>query len=274
MKHLLAPVLRTREVVVHVIGAGGTGSQVLTALAQFDHAIRALGHPGFRVTVVDPDRVSDANVGRQMFYPTDIGAYKAEILVHRINLAMGTRWDAVPAKLAASDRLASDIVLGCVDTRAARFAILRAIERAGGGLTYWLDFGNSRDSGQVVLGQVSRGGRKRNPPDKLPHVGELFPETVDPSLDAKDDGPSCSLAQALEKQSLFVNRAVTVHGMNLLWRLFRYGEIEDHGAFVNLATGHTRPIPVDPEFWARLGYGPIKRRIRLMDFRKEVAQAA
>lgn len=33
-------------VTVNLIGAGGTGSQVLTCLARLDVTLRALGHPG------------------------------------------------------------------------------------------------------------------------------------------------------------------------------------------------------------------------------------
>lgn len=33
-------------VTVNIIGAGGTGSQVLTCMARLDMTLRALGHPG------------------------------------------------------------------------------------------------------------------------------------------------------------------------------------------------------------------------------------
>ena len=35
-------------VTVNIIGAGGTGSQVLTGMARLDVTLRALGHPGVR----------------------------------------------------------------------------------------------------------------------------------------------------------------------------------------------------------------------------------
>lgn len=38
-------------VTVNLIGAGGTGSQVLTCLARLDVTLRALGHPGLSVTL-------------------------------------------------------------------------------------------------------------------------------------------------------------------------------------------------------------------------------
>jgi hypothetical protein len=34
--------------------------------------------------------------------------------------------------------------------------------------------------------------------------------------------------------------------------LFRYGMIEHHGGFVNLATGHTTPLRIDPATWHRI----------------------
>lgn len=261
--HRINPQLVKREVRVAVVGAGGTGSQVVTALAQLNHALTALGHPGgLVVDVIDDDDVSASNIGRQMFYPADLGQPKAEVLVHRVNMAMGTKWRAIVARLAAGDELPHDIVIGCVDTRVGRFNIMRAMERGTRGMSYWLDLGNRRDSGQAVLGQVSRTGRKLNPADKLPHVGELMPEVIDPKVVDPNEGPSCSLAEALERQSLFINRAVTVHGMSILGELFRHGEIAHHGVFVNLKTGLTQPLPVDPAHWARMGYGKEKRHFR------------
>ena len=49
-------------VTVNLIGAGGTGSQVLTCLARLDTALRGLGHPGLFVTLYDPDIVTEANM--------------------------------------------------------------------------------------------------------------------------------------------------------------------------------------------------------------------
>lgn len=51
---------------VNIIGAGGTGSQVLTCMARLDVTLRALGHPGLFVTLYDPDIVTEANIGRQL----------------------------------------------------------------------------------------------------------------------------------------------------------------------------------------------------------------
>ena len=260
LPHTLNDRLLQRAVKVAVIGAGGSGSQMLTGLAQLHHAMVSLGHPGgLEVIAVDDDVVSPSNVGRQMFYPSDVGQYKADILINRINLAMGTDWSSCVERITMSSRIPSDIVIGCVDTRKAR----QAIHKAGiqGGAKYWLDLGNRQHDGQVILGEFPNSsldkGRVR-----LPTVADLFPETCDPGQEGQDTGPSCSLAEALEKQSLFVNRGVALYALNMLFELFRYGGLSHHGVFVNLKTARTNPLPVDPEAWKRFGYGVKPKRTR------------
>lgn len=83
-------------VTVNLIGAGGTGSQVLTCLARLDVTLRALGHPGLFVTLYDPDIVTDANIGRQLFGCSDLGLNKAQCLITRVNNFFGNDWKAVP----------------------------------------------------------------------------------------------------------------------------------------------------------------------------------
>ena len=83
-------------VTVNLIGAGGTGSQVLTCLARLDVTLRALGHPGLSVTLYDPDIVSGTNIGRQLFSDSDIGLNKAKCLITRVNNFFGNDWRAVP----------------------------------------------------------------------------------------------------------------------------------------------------------------------------------
>lgn len=262
MEHHISKHLMSRAVRVAVIGAGGTGSQVITALAQMHYALVKLGHPGgFDVTVIDDDRVSEANIGRQWFFPVDLGQYKSDVLVNRANMTMGTQWKSVPDRVMASSILDFDLVIGAVDTRSARFAIVRAMERAGGGERYYADFGNRAMDGQFILGQVISASRKTNG-DSLPHAGELFPEVMDPKVVDPDEGPSCSLAEALQKQSLFINRTLVSHGMAVIWELFWKQKISHHGIFVNLANGRTSSLAVDPKAWLRFGYGEMKTHYR------------
>lgn len=257
MNHLIRPALVQRTVKVVVVGAGGTGSHVLTGLVDLHLSMLALGHPGgIEVTCYDDDFVSEANIGRQKFAPSDVGLPKAVVLINRANMLFGTNWKAEVKRIDDHSSLERcDLVIGCVDNRQARANILKRFNGA-----YWLDFGNRRDDGQVVLGEIPSYNDKRW--DRLPHAGELFPEIINPELESPDDGPSCSLAEALEKQSLFINKSVADYGLNLLSMLFRHGEIAFHGGFINVKSGRATPLAVCPDVWKRFGYKVRKPRAK------------
>ena len=53
-------------VTVNLIGAGGTGSQVLTCLARLDTALRGLGHPGLFITLKSATIIQYTIKGRFM----------------------------------------------------------------------------------------------------------------------------------------------------------------------------------------------------------------
>ena len=270
MKHYLPSKLATQAINVVLVGAGGTGSRMLENLMNLHRALIALGHPhGLQVTVIDDDRVSTANVGRQAFYASDVGSYKAMTLVNRANMALGglAQWNAVVGRVTTESNFGeTHMVIGAVDNRSARLAILRALERCTfGDPVYWLDLGNTRATGQVVLGQVSGNRRKTDDKWRLPHVGEMFPELIDSVRDRiEDDTPSCSLAEALEKQSLFINPAVSLFASNLMWQLFTMGEIEHHGAYVNLDSMSVMPMAIDHEVWERFGIDRDGRRRKVV----------
>ena len=235
------------ELTVAVIGCGGTGSQVLTALGRMNYALRQLGHPGLLVTVYDGDVVTDANCGRQLFSEQDIGHNKAETLVTRLNMFFGTRWDCVQ-DMYNDNSPTANIVISCVDTVKARKMIAFRLRQqsiyAEDKVLYWLDFGNTADSGQAVLGtagrKVEQPKGKRGCIAMLPSVNDLFDLS---QLSDKHGGPSCSLAQALTRQDLFVNSTLTNLGMDLLWNLFK-GVITIHGVYMNLASMNVNPIKV------------------------------
>lgn len=249
--HELNAELLTRGVRVRVVGAGGTGSAVMYALVKQHKAMLAWGHPaGLEVTLQDGDTITTSNLVRTPFTEAEVGLRKAAVLVGRINAFAGLRWKAVTRPFAARDTLrGDDVVIGCVDTRAARRTIETAARRAGS-VAYLLDFGNSADTGQFVLGQpanpVNVGAELR-----LPTAAELFPEITDRRLD-RDDGPSCSAAEALDRQHPFINETLATLGLAMLSRLFRYGRITHHGGVVNLADGACSEIPVDPAVWAEI----------------------
>ena len=112
---------------------------------------------------------------------------------------------------------------------------MRLLPALGADIPYWLDIGNNADSGQFVLGQPLNRINKHKA-DRLRAVSELFPEIIDPALD-DDSQPSCSAAEALERQHPFINQTLANHALALLSRLFRCEPMAYHGGFLNLASG-------------------------------------
>jgi len=241
-RHYLPDGYNNRVLNVMLVGCGGNGAQMLMGLASLDAALRAISSRSLHVTVVDDDTVSEANLGRQPFYRCDLGNSKARTLVERINIAHGLAWRAVHGRAPDVIGLTGvDILITCVDTAAARRALGGEIVEGEASPRYWLDLGNRATDGQFLIGcpEPATGDR----PDRLPTVLEYFPELADDSV-AEDDAPSCSVAEALDRQSLFVNRVVASHALALLFDLLGRGSIGHAGAFINLASGQAVPIPL------------------------------
>ncbi len=250
--HQIHPQLLKHKVRVLVVGCGGNGSAIAAGLPYLHHALLAYGHPeGIHVTVLDPDVISPTNCVRQPFSQSEIGLYKSVVLANRLNIFWGLDWEGIPERLDPTRRFDGvGIVIGCVDTRRARAAIAKCAEDWSE-VDYWLDLGNNSDSGQFVLGEpLNRRNRRHRL--RLRTVAELFPEVIQPDPDG-DGLPSCSAAEALDRQAPFVNPTLANHALALLARLFRYGAVSYHGAFLNLSSiGGVQALRVDPKCWRRL----------------------
>lgn len=256
-----------------VVGAGGSGSHVIANLAVLHQAMMAMGHPhGLEVRVYDHDEVSEANVGRAKFYPADVGSNKASVIVNRINLCFGLDWGDVPGAfhegIRSEELTWPDIVIGCVDTRSSRRSIQAAMTRLGHYKEkLWLDLGNGEHDGQVVLGSTGK------PDQRMPFVTELYPEMLEAKNDPKDAGPSCSMAEALRKQSAFVNATCAVHAVSMLANLFRTTRLDYSAIFFDISRARSTTLAASPDAWARFGWVPKVPKVRKSPARKPARAA-
>lgn len=209
---------------------------------------------GLEVLLMDADTVSETNCIRQPFSISDIGQNKATVLVNRINLFWGTRWRAEPSNFddRTFDRIQDapvDLLIGCVDSRAARRVIARSLAKSNNRTAYWLDLGNNAASGQYVLGQPLN-ARNRKKSVRLRTISELYPEIVDAEA-GEDPLPNCSAVEALDRQEPFINQTLAASALAMLARLFRYGKLAHHGGFFNAETGRMTALAVDPDLWRK-----------------------
>jgi PRTRC genetic system ThiF family protein len=226
---------------VLVIGCGGTGSALIGGLPFLHQALVASGQPGLQVVVADGDKVSPTNCVRQPFSQSEVGLYKSVVLVNRLNLFWGLNWRASTEYVTRKTTGRMDIIISCVDSRAARYEITKSplFKQC----VYWLDIGNTSDGGQFVLGQP-KNDRNRKTPGRLQTITEFFPEITDPEMDKRDDLPACSALEALARQEPFINQTLAYHALATLARLFRHGELNYQGGFINLRSGRLAPIRV------------------------------
>lgn len=236
MKHITPPEFHTKQVYIELVGAGATGSLILAGLVRLHLAMLELGHPyGLAVRCWDPDNVSHANIGRQLFFESEIGQNKAVTLISRYNYHFGLNWTAVPERFQSTQYFSGGnaIVIAAVDSRKSRAEINDAIGKYT--KTYCIDCGCGKDFGQIYIGNGS---------PELPYPWIKHPELIDATKDGSHRS-SCSMADSLEHHGLFINQFVAIGVLEIIWQLFRYGGLNYSELYFNLTTGRMTPVPIE-----------------------------
>ena len=100
-----------------------------------------------------------------------------------------------------------------------------------------MDFGNAQTTGQVMVGnirsKISQPASSEYLP--MPRMNVITEEVSYSTIREEDSGPSCSLAEALRKQDLFINSMLAQ---------IKEGRTFCRGAYLNLGTLRVNPIPV------------------------------
>jgi len=242
-KYLINP---THPVTIALIGCGGTGSLILGRLARLDSALRQLHHPGLHVMAFDGDRVEAHNIGRQNFSPNDIGKNKAICLIEKVNFCFGLHWEAQAVFVKSDSIPSANICITAVDDAEFRMMfdrILKQVKGRGNAYQkrlYWLDTGNGKDFGQVVLGTIGVIEQPKKSKFKtietLPSVVDVYGDMAKYDTEETQGMESCSFAESIKKQDLFINDAVAVSATTLLWKLFKNLSIHQHGVIINQKT--------------------------------------
>ena len=270
------------QVQIIVIGAGGTGSQLVPNLARLvwdfnqqhdEHAAGAKRRAS--LLIVDHDIVAEKNVrARQNFCPPEIGYPKAQVLANRYAIAFGMRKDEIGAlvKPFTSEVLQkhySDLVIlvGCVDTAEARVAIaecLKSNSPASVPRIWYVDAGNGFHWGQVFVGNTAtiadlRGclhdpicARLPSPALLAPSMFEAPPEEEAASTTMK---LSCGDLVLTTQEGNRQSRTINTHMAALVYTYVEqliYGTITTFATYTNLPTFETHSVPVTPEALGRV----------------------
>lgn len=249
-----------------IVGAGGTGGYLIRDLSRYIFALKEKGSTkNFSMTIIDGDVVEEKNVLRQNFTKRDVGQNKAEVMAKRHAMAFGIQIDSI-SEMATTSILRSafiqsydtarnrpncNIVIGCVDNHAARREIKKAVR---GTDCYWIDSGNEKKSGQVVVGTGnirshygsftnSAGGKYA-----LPYITDIFPEILDPKKDeVEEKKESCAERSMQEAQSIQINITAANHILNFVTAILEGQTLTSHGVEFNLK-GITTPMHLTNEY--------------------------
>jgi PRTRC genetic system ThiF family protein len=231
-------------------GIGGTGSQLARSIARILYDLKQRGKHVPSLHLVDPDIVESKNVGRQFFTPADVGLPKAQVVGQRLNLALGLNisWSVEPLDAKRHIPSHGAIVCGAVDNHIARREI--ACSHAG----CWIDAGNHRTSGQVIIGNTGdlalvQRSIQSGHYSYLPHAGLLFPELLEPEPLISTPEPTISCAELVEQgeQNLLINDAMALVAARYVSNLLNREPITTFMTYVDLDGLVMRSLPICPE---------------------------
>jgi len=239
-----------RSVNLALIGCGGTGSWLAPTVARVGRLLMEKFDKEVNIVFCDPDRVEEKNIYRQNFCAAEIGENKAETLAYRYGLAWGREIQASPQAFARDIFRASyrstTVLIGCVDTPEAR----RSIAKAG---QWWLDCGNHKNSGQVLLGN---GKERPDDPFSLPGYCSWLPSPALQRPELLVDEPtgpvsaanlSCADLALLDSQSLSINQRIAAEAGDFLIRMLITKDLQRMAAYIDLAAGSARSVYITEE---------------------------
>ncbi|MGH9948624.1 MAG: ThiF family adenylyltransferase [Pyrinomonadaceae bacterium] len=253
-----------------VVGAGGTGSFAIPAIARLICELKQMQNKPVELLIVDPDAVESGNIPRSNFCAAEIGRLKAQTLAERITMAWGIeaafsceKFDPEKhLKTSSSDYRTLTVLVGCVDNHLARKDIHSAINGFRGysapeaPSVWWIDGGNGKSSGQVLLGSDT----KHTKPGQhftgtsicksLPAPSVIHPDLLQadkPSFSKSSERLSCADRIRLGEQSLNINQRVAVEMAEMLTAMFLTRSLKRFATYFELETGTSRSLYCTPD---------------------------
>lgn len=252
-----------------LVGCGGTGSFLAPSIARLA-ADLIVAERDVEVFFIDHDRVEHTNIPRQNFCYAEEGRHKAIVLATRLSRAWNIPITAITEKFEPTmleedwgggmrSRRVSDLhlLVGCVDNAAARRKLARALDE---NLSFqphhvwWLDCGNSNESGQVLLGSAPN-AQYMKAAFQSEKICRALPS---PALQASDllktkreeknkQRLSCAELMLLNEQSLMVNQQVASIAADYLLRLTSVKPLRKFATYFDQESGISESKYVTPE---------------------------
>ncbi len=259
-----------RAATIVIVGCGGTGAFLAERLARVLIGRRA------RLCLVDHDRVEAHNVARQAFARRDVGRHKVdavaehlrqisphlEVLRSTLPYLPDVHRDVFEDSPYGGDGGGLRLVVGCVDNGhawraiAATLAASRPGYAGGTSRIFWLDCGNDRNSGQILLGNALEAPGLRGAFDRAAGVWHALPapslQRPDLLLTPPEPPRDCAEAIVAGTQGPTINAFVADLAADWIDKLLT-GRCRWMADYFNNEDGTRLIIPADPVRVARIG---------------------
>jgi len=200
------------------------------------------------VMLIDPDRVDERNLVRQNFYAGELGQFKSQALAKRLSQKFNRRIAYFTSPISMLEAF-PDVIIGCVDNGPARRDIADKITRKynpfGMFRGWWVDSGNERNFGQVLIGNHPASGLEESFETKreiclaLPLPTEQRPELL-LTLPA---APACA---DMDEQGPVINQCMASLVLEVVWRIL-VGTCSWMQLNLDMEMGTLAPVLATPE---------------------------
>lgn len=233
---------------ITVVGLGGTGAQIARSVARMVYDMKAARLHMPQIVLIDPDKVEQKNVGRQLYVEADAGQLKAHVLMRRFNMALGLDIIAIDQPVNAEKHFErwGNLIIGAVDNHLAR----RELAKANGAI--WLDAGNHFNAGQVVIGNTGDHETALRHIDGqkgryayLPNAGLLFPALLEPEAKPQPEPErSCAELVSAREQDLLINDWMAVIASQYIYKLLHRQPIASFVSYVSADGMSVRSVSI------------------------------
>ncbi|PYS47404.1 MAG: thiamine biosynthesis protein ThiF [Acidobacteria bacterium] len=268
-----------------LVGCGGTGSFLAPLIARLSSELIRQGRD-VDVLFIDHDRVEDVNIPRQNFCHAEVGLHKCSTLAARFQSAWNVPIRAIcerfdpnmleddwgkGIRVRSSGKL--NILIGCVDNSKARRVMQRTLHNNIHFLDHniwWLDCGNSEESGQVLLGSapdaeyMMSAFKSEKVCKALPSPALQAPDLLKTKPEEKNKSRlSCAELVMLNSQSLTINQDVAAVASRYLLRMTTGKALRYFATYFDQESGQSLSKYVTPEEVARVIKRPVEHVMTL-----------
>lgn len=255
-----------------VAGCGGIGAYMVQHVGRIMRVLYQSDY-GVHLTLVDPDVVEEPNIGRQLFCDAEVGMPKAEALARRYGHAWGLNCSSYVGKYDESLLIGAEltILIGCVDNAEGRKELHETLQHNPAIMDehnlpniWWLDSGNLRDTGRVLLGTAYNYDQCKGAfPDPKSCIALPGPGLQSPGLlvagpeEMEGSNMSCAELAAANLQSLNINARIAAECADFLTRLVVTKDLKRFACEVNLAAGAVKSYYATPDEVSQAIHKPV-----------------